>query len=522
MSTDIARLHAVFDLAMRIGEGMLSNGAAASEVTSTVLRVTSAAGLRSVAVQVTFDEVSISYLPDDRSTPFTRIRAAGHRAQDFARLTAFEEVTEGYVAGDIPLEEARARVAAIPLEKPHYPFLLVAAGFAVMGGGAALSFGTDLVVILFATLAAGLLTVVVDRLSRLRLPLFYGQAAGALVGMLVAAVVSFVHPGVNSSVVTVACIIVLLAGLTSIGAMQDAITGWYVTASARILETIMLTVGVVIGVRAGMVLTDLMGADLSVTTAMPVTLTSALMVLVSGAVMGLGFGVATYVPLRLLGWGAAGAAASSVISHGIVGLGIDRVWSVAAASLVVGVISVILARRLRAPALLFVMAGVVPLVPGSRIYRGLQGLGSDVVEGSVELMSAAGIAIAIAGGAVLGQLLASRLLRPRTRSAVSFTPVIAAPFTTLRRRRLSMVPRRRRLRTAPEISVEPSTMTGEMTSLPPEIADALEADLDPPEHAVRTTPAPGQGWEPRPPGRRPEDGTAEASGPSADQPPQHR
>ena len=93
MPTDTARLHAVFDLAMRIGEGLLSNGAAASEVTATVLRVTSSSGLRNVSVQVTFDEVTISYLPDQLSAPFTRVRSASARVQDFSRLAAFEAVS---------------------------------------------------------------------------------------------------------------------------------------------------------------------------------------------------------------------------------------------------------------------------------------------------------------------------------------------------------------------------------------------------------------------------------------------
>lgn len=72
----------VFDLAMRIGEGLLTNGAAASEVTATVLRVTSSSGLRNVSVQVTFNEVTISYLADESATPFTRVRSAGERTQE--------------------------------------------------------------------------------------------------------------------------------------------------------------------------------------------------------------------------------------------------------------------------------------------------------------------------------------------------------------------------------------------------------------------------------------------------------
>ena len=117
MPTDTARLHAVFDLAMRIGEGLLSNGAAASEVTATVLRVTSSSGLRNVSVQVTFDEVTISYLPDQLSAPFTRVRSASARVQDFSRLAAFEDITHRYIAGDLDLDEARRLAEEIPRQK---------------------------------------------------------------------------------------------------------------------------------------------------------------------------------------------------------------------------------------------------------------------------------------------------------------------------------------------------------------------------------------------------------------------
>src|SRR5699024_10952547 len=150
--TDSARLHAVFDLAMRIGEGLLTNGAAASEVTATVLRVTSSSSLRNVSVQVTFNEVTISYLADESATPFTRVRSASARVQDVARLAAFEDSSHGYLSGDLPLEEARRQAAAIPQRQPLYRIPLVVSGFAVMGGAAALFFGAGSLVVIAATI----------------------------------------------------------------------------------------------------------------------------------------------------------------------------------------------------------------------------------------------------------------------------------------------------------------------------------------------------------------------------------
>ena len=473
---------------MRIGEGLLTNGAAASEVTATVLRVTSSSGLRNVSAQVTFNEVTISYLADESATPFTRVRSASVRVQDFARLAAFEDISHEYLSGELPLDEARRRAAAIPQRQPLYTIPLVIGGFAVMGGAAALSFGAGSLVVVAATLAAGLLIGAGEVLARWNIPPFYGQALGGLVAVLAAAAVALVDSTANPSIVVVSCIIVQLAGLSSISAVQDAVTGWYVTAAGRMLEALMLTVGLVAGVRVGMLVADLLGADISVSASMPLTLTKAVVAIISGLGMGLGYGVGTQVPARLLLTAALVAAGSAIISHVLGGLLVDRTVAVGVAAFLSGLAATALGDRLRAPALAFVMAGVIPLVPGSRIYRGLLGWGDDLMSGAAELLGAAEIAVSIAAGVVAGQLLASRLMPYFRRSGIAYTPAISSPFTTMRRRRLSLGSRRvRRRRGAPVI--EPSTMTGEMTALSSTMFEdpSFLEDLEPPSEQESTS-----------------------------------
>lgn len=440
--TDLARLHAVFDLAMRIGEGMLTSGAAASEVTATMLRVVSASGYRNVSVSVTLNEVSISYLADPQSAPFTRIRAAGAQLQDYSRLEAYEHATEDYVRGVNDLEAAGVRVAAIASAPGAYPRWLMTAGLAVMGGSAALGLGAGILVTAAATATAVLLALLTDVLSARRVPAFYIQVAGGFVAALAAVAVHLVEPAANSSIVVVACLIILLAGLTSLGAMQDAITGWYVTASARILETLMLTIGLVIGVRGGLLVADLLDADIAVSAAMPVSLTGVVTLLVSGLVLGLGFAISVQTPPRVLAWCSGIAAGSTVVGSVLTGIGVDRVWSVGIVAVASGALAVALAVRLHAPALTFTMAGLIPLLPGSRIYRGLLAIGTDLTAGAGWLFEAAEVAVALAAGAVLGQMLATGMLRASGRAVSAFAPVIAGPFSTLRRRRLGARTRR--------------------------------------------------------------------------------
>nr|WP_245354709.1 threonine/serine exporter family protein [Brachybacterium sacelli] len=469
---------------MRVGVGLLANGAAASEVTATVLRVTSSSGLRNVSVQVTFDEVIISYLADESATPFTRVRAASARTQNFARLAAFEDITHSYISGELPLEEARRAAEAVPQTAPAHRLPLVVLGFAVMGGSLSLYFGADLLVFAAATLASGLLTAAGEFLARMHIPPFYGQAFGGFLAVGVAVLVGLINPNVSSSIVVVSCIIVQLTGLASIGAVQDAVTGWYVTAAGRMLETLMLTVGIVAGVRGGMLLAEALGTDISVSAALPISLMTIAWVVIAGLGMGLGFGVGTHVPWRMLPWIAAVSLLSGMISHVVSGLFLERVYAVSIAAFVTGMVAVALGDRLRAPTLVFVMGGVIPLVPGSLIYRGLLGLGDDVSSGAADVFSAGEIAVGIAAGLVLGQLLAARIVPYFRRSDIAYTPSISSPFTTLRRRRLSLGSRGRRRRDGQQV-VEPSTMTGEMTALSPSMFEDLEdlhvlQDLDPP------------------------------------------
>src|SRR5699024_646351 len=156
---------------------------------------------------------------------------------------------------------------------------------------AALSLGAGTLVVVAATLASGLLIFSGEMMGRRQIPAFYAQALGGVVGVLAAMVVGLLDPAVNSSTVVVACIIVQLAGLASIGAVQDAVTGWYLTAAGRILETLMLTAGLVVGVRGGLLLADLIGVEIAVSAAIPVSLITVVVVAVASAAMGLGYGV---------------------------------------------------------------------------------------------------------------------------------------------------------------------------------------------------------------------------------------
>ena len=99
-------------------------------------------------------------------------------------------------------------------------------------------------------------------MARRRLPFFYHQVAGGAIATLLAAGVAATPIEVDPSLVVTANIIMLLAGIGLMGAVQDALTGFYLTASARLIEAMMATAGIIAGVALGISVADGLGLDL--------------------------------------------------------------------------------------------------------------------------------------------------------------------------------------------------------------------------------------------------------------------
>jgi uncharacterized membrane protein YjjB (DUF3815 family) len=87
----------------------------------------------------------------------------------------------------------------------------------------------------------------------------------------------------------------------------------------------------------------------------------------------------------------------------------------ALAALTAGFWSQVVAKRLRVPALALSMAGIVPMLPGLTVYRGLFEIvestpGGGLTTGLTTLLGAAGVGMGLAAGVSMGTFLARPLL----------------------------------------------------------------------------------------------------------------
>ena len=191
-----------------------------------------------------------------------QIRQVRHREIDYEDLTLVDHLVRDLVSGAIDRDEARSRLARIVSSGHRLPRWAVTLGLGVMGGGVGLLVGGDWVVTLIAFLAAVGVDLLQRQMSRRRLPGFYQQVAGGLLATLIAVGTVAAGVDVDPSRVVTAGIILLLAGINFMGAIQDALTGFPLTAGARILEAILATSGVIAGVSGGLTVGRMLGVNL--------------------------------------------------------------------------------------------------------------------------------------------------------------------------------------------------------------------------------------------------------------------
>ncbi|WP_319804108.1 threonine/serine exporter family protein [Nocardioides dongkuii] len=406
------------DFCLRVGEVLLASGAGAADVTATMQTLARHVGLRGAEVDVTFTSLSMSYQRTPEEVPLMSTRMVRQRAIDYEHLTRVDHLVRAVLRDEVTLKEARASLARVVSSGHDRPRWAITLGWGVMCAGVALQLGGGPVVVLIALVAA----ISIDRLqmwiSRRRIPTFYQQVAGGGLASLIALGASATPLDVDVSQVVTANIVMLLAGIGFMGALQDALSGFYITATARGTEAILATAGIIAGVSGGLSLAYALGAGISEIDPGRTDLQSLGMLAVGSALCAGAFAYASHAPRRILVPIALVAAVATVISRSVELPGIGRTWSVALAALFVGLVSYTVAGRMRVPPLVVVVSAVVPMLPGLSIYRGLTLLaegGTSTSAGLLAMVTAASVAIALSSGVILGEYVAQPLQREARR-----------------------------------------------------------------------------------------------------------
>ncbi|WP_420175994.1 threonine/serine ThrE exporter family protein [Luteococcus sp. OSA5] len=416
---DPHRARAITELAVRIGALALSSGSSAARTETLVRRVVGAHGLP-VQLDVTYSRIMLSYEPAALAAPITIIRSVLPDQTDYDRLQRVEGLVREIHRGEVDVETATARlnhIATAPFEHPRW-FRLFAAG--VLGAAIGLLIGGSLMDMLVSAISTMLVDETRQQLERWTMGSFFTTAVcAAIPTSLALLVLALQHwaspalPAMNPSLVIAAGMVSLLAGMGTVAAAGDAIDGSFLGAGARIVEVVVTTGGIVLG----LVTTLWLGRSLGVTAQLEPGASqnpNHWIQLVCAGMVALAFGVrfmmrtralVTTTGLGLLLW------ASYLAAHWITASHPARV---AIAALVVGFTARIVVRWLHIPVLALTTTAVAPLMPGVMLYRGVFAItDEDPTTATWLLLSSTYVAVGLAAGTSFGAMLAALVLYRR-------------------------------------------------------------------------------------------------------------
>ena len=415
---DDARVQQVLDLCMRVGEVLLSTGESADETTKTMLRLASACGLSAVDVDITFSSITMCCHRGMAAAPVTTMRLVRYRSLDLTRLEQVASIVERVERAELDLESASPALADA-VRAPHpYPRWVATTGWAGLAAAVALLLGAAPI----TALAAFVVTAAIDRIGRVLnrwgLPAFFRQVVGGMLATgatLALFAAGAFPPGTRPSLVVAASITVLLSGLSVVGTVQDAISGYYVTAAGRAAEIALLSAGLLTGVVLGLKIGFTFGLALEVAGELPTGVGQFGLSMLAAATAAAAFSLAGYARVRpLLAAGLAGAAGWGTYGALTQLLAIGPVAATGGAAVVVGMATGLLRRGGQVAPLVVTLAGITPLLPGFTAYRGFYQLAVEgLADGLVTVTVALGIGLALAAGVTFGDF----LTRPRPRAA---------------------------------------------------------------------------------------------------------
>ena len=407
-------------LAMTIAEQLLSMGVVARDVVRMAQGITRTYCRRPVHVDVSYTLVTISQDRGVSHEPLTMARVIVPDDPNYQLIQALQLLALDIRRKQLSLEEAEERLQQILKKPTEHSRLVVYAAGGLVSAGSVILYGGSLLMASIAFLLGFSATGLLRWLGRIGAPLFYSQALVAIFVTLVAAGAAwcsnYLGLSVNATLLVISGIVLLVAGLMFVGAFQDAIDEYYMTANARLLKVVMATGGVIAGVMVGLYIATKFGITFPAT---PDRLTLADK---HTQYLGAGIIAAAFVlrnHSRFLGMVISGLIAifGWWISRLAMSFGFDIVTASGIAAAVIGLFAVLTSRLWKFPSLAIIAAGIVPLVPGLSLYNGLMGVvlyppnSVNFLPALAILARASLIGVAVAIGASFGNIVGRPIRR---------------------------------------------------------------------------------------------------------------
>lgn len=242
----------LMDMAVKVGEVMLSHGAEAHRVEDTVYRILKTANLQTTEVFVIMTGM-FATLSDPSMETITVTKRVQSRGNNLKQISFANAVSRQYCSGALSLEEAYETIME-GCSWEYTPFMSMFGVVMIVTTYPMLLDGTwvDCLISFLAAIfvAAGIYTA-----DKLRFhPFMKDFVVAFLSGTIYLLFKKFLPFPVHQDAVIIACIMPLVPGVAITNAIRDTLNGDYVSGTARAVEAFIKALSIALGVGVSLLL----------------------------------------------------------------------------------------------------------------------------------------------------------------------------------------------------------------------------------------------------------------------------
>lgn len=379
-------------LALDIGEGMLKNGAEVSRVEDTIERICKAYGAAHVEVFsiISFVHAAIRMPDGSYSAQLRRVRATG---TNLATLEKLNSLSREICATTPPLAVFDQKIRESK-KKNIYPEWFRALAAATAVGSFCVFFGGSLLDSMIAAIA-GLVIFFVDIRAPKRVNAFAKTVISAFLISMITAGAALLDIGANPDFIIIGAIMLLVQGLAFGTALRDLLCGDLLTGTLKTLQALLGALMIAFGyIVAASLTNDLITASSSSEGRVWLELAMSFVTACSYALM-FNTNKKHILYIGICGFGTYAVYYLTMQS-------LDSIfWAAFISAAFTALYSEITARVRKAPALIFLLTGIVPTVPGGALYYTMRNMVLGNISGTFDKLSVTlQTGIGIAGGIV--------------------------------------------------------------------------------------------------------------------------
>ena len=300
---------------------------------------------------------------------------------DLGSLARIDELVDELISGERTLEEAIERLDEINNKPPPYGFWLTFFAFGASSGAFSMLMRTSWNDVLWSTLLGLVVYGLVVWATKSRRISEILEPFAALSSALLVSVISLFDPTINMSMVILSSIIAFIPGLSLTVGLSELAARHLMSGTARIMDGVMVLFKLYFGAVLGMALGDLLWGTVKFS---PPETTPIWTAWAAVTILSISLVILFKARLKDAPWGIIAGYISYSVSIWAGGyLGIALGAFVGAFAL--GLYSNLFSRLMNLPSSIVRLLGLVVLVPGSKVYIGLNSFvsGQDMLTTSV-------------------------------------------------------------------------------------------------------------------------------------------